>query len=116
MEMSIAAGRKFVHTLICNFHFYLYVYVQSKLPYAEVLHKNSYIGRTFIKPSLRSKAVDMKFGVVMSNVLHKRIVLVDDSIVRGNTMPPIVSLLKRAGAKEVSERGKWCFEYRLVIR
>jgi len=77
--------------------------LQSKLPYAEVLHKNSYIGRTFIKPSLRSKAVDLKFGVVMSNVVNKRIVLIDDSIVRGNTMPPIVGLLKRAGAKEVSE-------------
>ena len=77
--------------------------VQSELPYKEVLHKNSYIGRTFIKPSFRGKAVDMKFGVVMSNVVNKRIVLIDDSIVRGNTMPPIVGLLKRAGAKEVSE-------------
>jgi len=79
------------------------VCVQSKLPYAEVLHKNSYVGRTFIKPSFRSKSVDMKFGVVMSNVVDKRIVLIDDSIVRGTTMPPIVGLLKRAGAKEVSE-------------
>jgi len=43
----------------------------------------------------------MKFGVVMSNVVNKRIVLIDDSIVRGNTMPPVVGLLKRAGAKEV---------------
>ena len=86
----------------------VYVYVQSKLPYAEVLYKNSYIGRTFIKPSLRSKAVDLKFGVVMSNVVGKRIVLIDDSIVRGNTMPPIVGLLKRAGAKEVSEWWTLC--------
>jgi len=75
--------------------------VQSQLPYEEVLYKNSYIGRTFIKPALRSKAVDLKFGVVMSNVVDKRIVLIDDSIVRGTTMPPIVGLLKRAGAKEV---------------
>lgn len=67
-----------------------------------MLHKNSYVGRTFIKPAYRSKSVDMKFGVVMSNVVGKRIVLIDDSIVRGTTMPPIVSLLKRAGAKEVS--------------
>jgi len=75
--------------------------VQSQLPYEEVLYKNSYVGRTFIKPALRSKAVDLKFGVVMSNVVDKRIVLIDDSIVRGTTMPPIVGLLKRAGAKEV---------------
>ena len=76
--------------------------LQSQLPYEEVLYKNSYIGRTFIKPTLRSKAVDLKFGVVMSNVVDKRIVLIDDSIVRGTTMPPIVGLLKQAGAKEVS--------------
>ena len=75
---------------------------QSGLPYAEVLYKNSYIGRTFIKPTLiRNQAVAMKFAAVASNVKDKKIVLVDDSIVRGTTMQPIVALLRRAGAKEV---------------
>jgi uracil phosphoribosyltransferase len=87
-----------------GFSLYLFLFsiLQSGLPYAEVLYKNSYIGRTFIKPSLmRNQAVDMKFGALVSNVRDKRIVLIDDSIVRGTTMQPIVGLLRRSGAKEV---------------
>ena len=80
------------------------VYVlQSGLPYVEVLCKNRYIGRTFIQPStrLRKLGVAKKFGALSANFLGKRIVLVDDSIVRGNTIARIVKLLKDAGAKEV---------------
>jgi amidophosphoribosyltransferase len=77
---------------------------QSGRPYEEVLYKNSYVGRTFIKPAQRNQSVDLKFGVVTSNVAGKRIVLIDDSIVRGTTMKPIVALLKRAGAKQVHIR------------
>jgi glutamine phosphoribosylpyrophosphate amidotransferase len=50
---------------------------------------------------MRNQAVDMKFGAIVSNVRDKRIVLIDDSIVRGTTMQPIVGLLRRSGAKEV---------------
>ena len=77
---------------------------QSGLPYVEVLCKNRYIGRTFIQPStrLRKLGVTKKFGALSENFRGKRIVLVDDSIVRGNTMGRIVKLLKGAGAKEVS--------------
>ncbi|KAK2188585.1 hypothetical protein NP493_128g05105 [Ridgeia piscesae] len=79
---------------------------QSGLPYVEVLCKNRYIGRTFIQPStrLRKLGVAKKFGALSANFLGKRIVLVDDSIVRGNTIARIVKLLKGAGAKEVHVR------------
>ncbi len=70
----------------------------------EVLCKNRYVGRTFIQPSMRLRqlGVSKKFGALTENFRGRRIVLVDDSIVRGNTMGPIVRLLKAAGAKEVS--------------
>ena len=76
---------------------------QSGTTYAEVLCKNSYVGRTFIQPSTKKRklGVSMKFGVLEHNVRGKRIVLVDDSIVRGNTMAPIIRLLKGRGALEV---------------
>lgn len=79
---------------------------ESGLPYAEVLCKNRYVGRTFIQPSshLRQLGVAMKFGVLYENIVGKRIVLIDDSIVRGNTMGPIVKLLKASGASEVHIR------------
>ena len=69
-----------------------------------MLNRNPYVGRSFIQPSnqLRLAAVVKKFGVIQCNVTDKRIILVDDSIVRGNTMGIIVSLLKSHGAKEVS--------------
>jgi len=80
--------------------------LQSGLPYIEVLCKNRYVGRTFIQPSnrLRQLGVAKKFGALSENFKGKRIVLIDDSIVRGNTMGPIVRLLKNAGAKEVHIR------------
>ena len=65
--------------------------------------KNRYVGRTFIQPStrLRKLGVAKKFGLITENFRDKKIVLIDDSIVRGNTMKPVIQLLKSAGAKEV---------------
>lgn len=76
---------------------------QSGLPYVEVLCKNRYVGRTFIQPNtrLRQLGVAKKFGALTDNFSGKRVVLVDDSIVRGNTISPIIKLLKEAGATEV---------------
>lgn len=78
----------------------------SKIPYVEVLTKNRYIGRTFIQPSnrLRKLAVSKKFGPLCENLHGKRVVLIDDSIVRGNTMGSIVKMLREGGAKEVHIR------------
>ena len=79
---------------------------ESKIPYAEGFIKNRYIARTFIKPSQEEReiAVRMKLNPLKINVNHKRIVMVDDSIVRGTTSRRIVNLLKEAGAKEVHVR------------
>ncbi|CAH1401931.1 unnamed protein product [Nezara viridula] len=79
---------------------------ESGIPFAEVLCKNRYIGRTFIQPStrLRQLGVAKKFGAIEANVAEKKIILIDDSIVRGNTIGPIIKLLKDAGAKEVHVR------------
>lgn len=76
---------------------------QSGLPYIEVLCKNRYVGRTFIQPNtrLRQLGVAKKFGALTDNFAGKRVVLIDDSIVRGNTISPIIRLLKEAGATEV---------------
>jgi amidophosphoribosyltransferase len=79
---------------------------QSGIPFAEVLCKNRYVGRTFIQPStrLRQLGVAKKFGALFDNVYGKKIILIDDSIVRGNTIGPIIKLLRDAGAKEVHIR------------
>jgi len=79
---------------------------ESGIPFALVFHKNSYIGRSFIKPtdSERENAVHMKLSILKSMVKGKRIVLIDDSIVRGTTMRQIIGILRRAGAKEVHVR------------
>eukprot|EP00112_Aurelia_sp_Birch-Aquarium-sp1_P020501 Seg53.4 transcript_id=Seg53.4/GoldUCD/mRNA.D3Y31 product=Amidophosphoribosyltransferase protein_id=Seg53.4/GoldUCD/D3Y31 len=79
---------------------------QSGIPYKEVFVKNRYVGRTFIQPSnrLRKLGVATKFGPLIDNFKGKRVILLDDSIVRGHTMGPIVQLLKAAGAKEVHIR------------
>ncbi|XP_037936950.1 amidophosphoribosyltransferase [Teleopsis dalmanni] len=76
------------------------------LHFAEVLCKNRYVGRTFIQPStrLRQLGVAKKFGALSENVEGKRLVLIDDSIVRGNTIGPIIKLLRDAGAVEVHIR------------
>jgi len=75
----------------------------SGIPYNDGFIKNRYVGRTFIEPtdSLRKRGVALKFNVIRENVLDKRVVMIDDSIVRGNTMGPLIKLLRNAGAKEV---------------
>ncbi len=79
---------------------------ESGLPYIEGLIKNRYIGRTFISPDqrMRSRGVHLKFNPVVENLSGQRVVVVDDSIVRGTTTPRIVALLREAGAREVHLR------------
>jgi len=79
---------------------------ESKIPYGEGLIKNRYVGRTFIQPTqqLREKGVRIKLNALSENIKGKRIILVDDSIVRGTTIKRTVQLLKSAGAKEVHVR------------
>jgi len=76
------------------------------IPYSEGLTKNRYIHRTFIQPSdyLRKLGVSLKFNPLAENVTGKRVVLIDDSIVRGNTIKALVSMLRGAGAVEVHVR------------
>ncbi len=73
------------------------------LPYNDGLIKNRYIGRTFIEPTaqLRTQGVAMKFNVLAANVAGKRVVMVDDSLVRGTTSRQLVRLVRDAGATEV---------------
>ena len=79
---------------------------ESGIPYSEVLVKNRYVGRTFIQPDqrLRDIGVRLKFNPLAEIIEGKRIVLVDDSIVRGTTKPHVVGLLRKAGAAEVHVR------------
>lgn len=76
----------------------------SGIPYAEGLIKNRYMGRTFIQPTqeMRERSVKMKLNPVVNNVAGKRLILIDDSIVRGTTSGIIIRLLREAGAKEVN--------------
>ena len=78
----------------------------SGIPYTEGLTKNRYIGRTFIQPNdqLRRSGVALKFNPLVGNLAGKRVVLIDDSIVRGNTAGPLVRLLREGGAVEVHVR------------
>ena len=78
----------------------------SGIPYCEGLLKNRYVGRTFIEPDqrLRELGVQMKFNPLSQVIAGKRLVVVDDSIVRGTTTPHVVKLLKNAGVKEVHLR------------
>ncbi|XP_030764530.1 amidophosphoribosyltransferase-like [Sitophilus oryzae] len=80
--------------------------LESNIPQGELLAKNSYVGRTFIQPTnrLRQMNVALKFSPILTNVRGKRVILIDDSIVRGNTVGPIIKLLRKAGAKEVHIR------------
>ena len=75
----------------------------SGIPYNDGFVKNRFVGRTFIEPtdSLRKRGVAMKYNVINENVLNKRVIMIDDSIVRGNTTGPLIRLLRNAGAKEV---------------
>jgi amidophosphoribosyltransferase len=79
---------------------------QTGIPYELGLIKNKYTGRTFIQPSqeLREKGVKMKLSAVRKVVEGKRVVMIDDSIVRGTTSLRIVNLLREAGATEVHVR------------
>ena len=79
---------------------------RSGIPFALAFHKNSYMGRTFIKPTQkeREESVRLKLNVLEPVVRGKRIVLVDDSIVRGTTMANLIRMLKQAGALEVHVR------------
>ena len=78
----------------------------SGVEYIESLMKNRYVGRTFIMPSdtVRKRAVQLKLNVIKPNVEERKVVLVDDSIVRGNTSRRIVDMVRRAGASEVHVR------------
>ena len=76
---------------------------ESGIPYYPALIKNRYIGRTFIQPEqhLREWAVEMKLNTIDAVLKDKRVIIVDDSIVRGTTSPSVVSMLRKAGATEV---------------
>ncbi len=80
--------------------------LESGIPYGVAFIKNNYVGRTFIKPtqSQRESSVRIKLNVLREVVAGKRVVMIDDSIVRGTTSERIVRLLKHAGAKEVHVR------------
>jgi amidophosphoribosyltransferase len=79
---------------------------ESGIPYGEGLIKNRYIGRTFIQPDqrLREVGVALKFNALPEALDGKRVILVDDTIVRGTTSRPIVNMLRAAGAREVHMR------------
>ncbi|MCI8489142.1 MAG: amidophosphoribosyltransferase [Lachnospiraceae bacterium] len=80
--------------------------MESGIPYGTAFVKNSYVGRTFIKPgqSSRESSVRIKLNVLKEAVNGKRIIMIDDSIVRGTTSGRIVKMLRDAGAKEVHMR------------
>ncbi len=79
---------------------------ESGIPYGEALIKNRYVGRTFIQPNqkLRERSVGIKLNALREEIQGKRIIIIDDSIVRGTTSYKIVQMLKNAGAKEVHMR------------
>ena len=80
--------------------------LQSGIPYGTAFVKNGYVGRTFIKPkqSSRESSVQIKLNVLKEAVKGKRVIMIDDSIVRGTTSDRIVSMLREAGATEVHVR------------
>ncbi|MCI5826219.1 MAG: amidophosphoribosyltransferase [Arcanobacterium sp.] len=79
---------------------------ESGIPYAQGLVKNAYVGRTFIRPTqaMRQLGIRLKLNPLREVIAGKRLVVVDDSIVRGNTQRQIVKMLKQAGAAEVHVR------------
>ncbi len=80
--------------------------MQSGIPYGQAFVKNSYVGRTFIKPGQKSResSVQVKLNPLREVVAGKRIIMIDDSIVRGTTSDRIVKMLRDAGAREVHMR------------
>lgn len=80
--------------------------LESGIPYGNAFIKNNYVGRTFIKPrqEQRESSVKVKLNVLREAVDGKRVIMIDDSIVRGTTSARIVNLLKNSGAKEVHVR------------
>ncbi len=80
--------------------------LESGIPYGQAFVKNSYVGRTFIKPKqkTRESSVQVKLNALKSAVEGKRVIMIDDSIVRGTTSDRIVTMLREAGAKEVHMR------------
>ena len=80
--------------------------MESGIPYGTAFVKNSYVGRTFIKPkqSTRESSVKIKLNVLREAVAGKRVIIIDDSIVRGTTSDRIVKMLRDAGAREVHMR------------
>lgn len=76
------------------------------MPFVEALARNRYVGRTFIQPdqNQRENSLSVKMNALRGNVRGKRVVLIDDSIVRGTTMKKIIKMLREAGAKEVHIR------------
>lgn len=80
--------------------------LQSGIPYGQAFVKNGYVGRTFIKPKQKSRqsSVQVKLNALREAVAGKRIIMIDDSIVRGTTSDRIVKMLRDAGAKEVHMR------------
>jgi amidophosphoribosyltransferase len=80
--------------------------LESGIPYGVAFVKNSYVGRTFIKPKqqMRESSVKVKLNVLSEVVKGKRVIMIDDSIVRGTTSERIVTMLKNAGASEVHVR------------
>jgi amidophosphoribosyltransferase len=79
---------------------------QSGIPFNDGFIKNRYIGRTFIQPTqaMRETGVAMKFNVLRENLQGKRVVMIDDSIIRGTTAGPLVRMLREGGATEVHVR------------
>ena len=75
----------------------------SGIPYVDALSKNRYVGRSFIQPSqaMRESSVKIKLNAFRSNIVGKRLILIDDSIVRGTTSRKIIKLLRQNGVKEV---------------
>ncbi len=78
----------------------------SGIPYGQGLVKNSYVGRTFIQPSqtIRQRGIRLKLNPLRDVIAGQRMVVVDDSIVRGNTQRAIVAMLREAGAAQVHVR------------
>lgn len=80
--------------------------LQSGIPYGQAFVKNGYVGRTFIKPKQKSResSVQVKLNALREVVEGKRIIMIDDSIVRGTTSDRIVHILRESGAREVHMR------------